>query len=369
MKIKDYTVDRKPTVNVSVKYSSAVDLLLSLWIISESACGSPVSDLDTEDSYFDTFLDGVDESTKALLDPIPSGQAWIGLLTLLPEAGEGQSVAEFLQFLESYDPVDLRYKLIMLYQDFDDDGRQLAADAAEGLPGSVDALLALPSFDADEMKPWKDSLRFLLELEPSATSAFLVDALRKVNDQAFGKYEPEFREFLEADYRSKRSMARRLSPDRLVELASNGISVEDRRVSTPIVLMPSMVARPWVVMAEAADVLIMAYPVSDRTLLSDPDAPPRWLVKLHKALGDERRMRILRRLAEGDASLAELSEVTDIAKSTLHHHMMLLRAAGLVKVNLGGDKKYALRQDTLPEAATYLNHYIYQTSEPPEESS
>ena len=369
MKIKDYTVDRKPTVSVSVKYSSAVDLLLSLWIINESACGSPLTDLDTEDAFFENLLDGLDDETKALLEPIPSGGTWIGLLTLLPEAGEGQSVAEFVSFLEQYDPVDLRHKLIMLYQDFDDDARQLAADAAEGVPGSVDALLDLPAFTTEKAAPWKETLKYLLDLESAETSALLVNVLRKVQDQSFGKYEPEFREFLEADYRSKRSMARRLSPERLVELASNGISVEDRHVSTPIVLMPSMVARPWVVMAEASDVLIMAYPVSDRTLLSDPDAPPGWLVKVHKALGDERRMRILRRLADGESSLAELAEGTDIAKSTLHHHMMLLRAAGLVKVNLGSDKKYALRRDTLPEAATYLNHYIYQSSDLPEETS
>ncbi len=41
--------------------------------------------------------------------------------------------------------------------------------------------------------------------------------------------------------------------ERLVEIASNGISIGDRHVATPVVLMPSMVARPWVVLAEAAD--------------------------------------------------------------------------------------------------------------------
>lgn len=369
MKIKDYTIDRKQAVNVSVKYSSAVDLLLSLWIIKESDCGDPLGDLDVEDRFFDDLLDGLDGETKAMMEPIPSGGTWIGLLTLLPEAGDGQSISEFLRFLEGYDPVDLRYKLIMLYQDFDEPSQLLAADAAEGLPGSVDALLELPVFTIDKAKAWRETLAHLLALEPADTTKLLVSVLRNVQDQSFGKHEPEFREFLEADYRSKRSMARRLSPQRLVELASNGISVEDRRVATPIVLMPSMVARPWVVMAEAADVLIMAYPVSDRTLLSDPDAPPRWLVKLHKALGDERRLRILRRLADSDATLAELSAETDIAKSTLHHHMMLLRAAGLVKVHMGGDKQYSLREETLPEAATYLSHYIHRSSEQTEEQS
>ncbi len=107
----------------------------------------------------------------------------------------------------------------------------------------------------------------------------------------------------------------------------------------------------------------MCYPVSDRTLASDPDAPPGWLVKLHKALGDEKRLKILRRLAGGDATLVELSTELDTAKSTLHHHMMLLRAAGLIRVHVGDDKRYSLRDETLPEAATYLNHYIHPTND------
>jgi hypothetical protein len=43
--------------------------------------------------------------------------------------------------------------------------------------------------------------------------------------------------------------------------------------------------------------------------------------------------------------------------------MMLLRAAGLIRVHVGEDKRYSLRDETLPEAATYLNHYIHRSTE------
>jgi DNA-binding transcriptional ArsR family regulator len=369
MKVKDYTVERKTAVSISVKYSSALDLLLSLWIIAETECGTPLGDLDVEEDFFNGLLEDLTPETKARLAPIPSGGTWISLVTLLPEAGDGQSIDEFLAFLAGYDPIDLRYKMISLYQDFDEKQREIVADAAEGLSGAVDQLLDLNAFSTVEAKAWRETLRYLLELEPSETRQVLVSTLTEVHEQAFKDHEVEFRQYLEEDYKSKRSMARRLSPERLVEIASNGISIEDRHVATPVVLMPSMVSRPWVVLAEAADLLIMAYPVSDRTLSSDPDAPPQWLVKLHKALGDERRLKILRRLAQGDAGLVELATEADVAKSTMHHHMMMLRAAGLVKVHMGGDKKYSLREETLPEAATYLNHYIHRSPETREESS
>jgi DNA-binding transcriptional ArsR family regulator len=369
MKVKDYTVERKSAVSISVKYSSAVDLLLSLWIISETECGTPLSDLDVKDDFFNGLLDDLTPETRARLAPMPSGGTWISLVTLLPEAADGQTIEEFLTFLADFDPIDLRHKMIVLYQDFDEGERAIVADAAEGLPGAVDRLLDLNAFSSVDAKAWRETLRYLLELEPTETAQVLVNTLTEVHEQAFKEHEAEFRQYLEADYKSKRSMARRLSPERLVEIASNGISIEDRHVATPVVLMPSMVSRPWVVLAEAADLLIMAYPVSDRTLSSDPDAPPQWLVKLHKALGDERRLKILRRLAQSDAGLVELATEADVAKSTMHHHMMMLRAAGLVKVRMGGDKQYSLRDETLPEAATYLNHYIHKSQETPEERS
>ena len=169
---------------------------------------------------------------------------------------------------------------------------------------------------------------------------------------------------LEADFRSKRAMARRISPERLIEVAASGINfTEESLPRLPIVLMPTMVTRPWIVFASGPDYFVLGYPVADEFLGVDPDAPPPWLVKLHKALGDERRLRILRILAEGDASLADLSEKIDVAKSTLHHHLMLLRAAGLIRVHVGEDKRYSLRDEAFHDGNTLLDHYIHGTPE------
>ena len=70
-----------------------------------------------------------------------------------------------------------------------------------------------------------------------------------------------------------------------------------------------------------------------------------------RALGDGRRVRILRRLVEGNSTLDELAEAVGLARSTTHHHLTQLRAAGLV--TLGGNARgywYALRPEGLTEA-------------------
>ncbi len=363
MKVMDYTTERRAEFAVEVTYHSAVDLLLSLWIMGQDACGDPVSELGIGETYFDDLYEQVDADAKNTFKELGSGEPWIALLSLVPTAGEGGTVDEFIEFFENHDPVDLRGRLIWLYQEFNETEAALAAAAAAGEWEAIDALLDSKPFSSQSKKAWRETLRGLLEMDPNGTREVLASIMRAFQDAGFDKFEQEFRPYIESDHAAKKAMSNRLSAQRLVEIASNGVSIEERNSDTPVILMPSMVARPWVVLSESPGTYIMAYPVSDRTLSSDPDTPPAWLVTLHKALGDEKRLRILRRLARSDASLVELVAELDMAKSTLHHHMMLLRAAGLIKVHVGENKRYSLRDETLPEAATYLNHYIHPSPE------
>ena len=55
--------------------------------------------------------------------------------------------------------------------------------------------------------------------------------------------------------------------------------------------------------------------------------------------------------------------------SWLGSHLMLLRDAGLIRIEVGDEKRYSLRENPLPEAATYLDHYIHRTIDSREEES
>ena len=81
-------------------------------------------------------------------------------------------------------------------------------------------------------------------------------------------------------------------------------------------------------------------------------------LRLGRALGDERRVRILRRLVAGEASLGELAETAGLAKSTAHHHLAHLRAAGLV--TLRGNARgywYLIRTEGLGEAQALVGAF------------
>lgn len=363
MKIADSTSHRKQPVHVTVSFHSAIDLLVLLWILGDRLLGEPINDLHIGPSFFDTITAKLTARTRSDLELIGCGDVWMALVGLLPETNEGGSVQDFIEFLAAYDPADLRFRLIQLHDLVDERHRELVADAAEGLPGATDALMGLDVFEIGQKNSWGESLRFLLEMTPEQTKELLVRTISAAQSDAFRPLEKQFRKHVEADFHAKQMMATQVSPERLIEIATSGHSYSDDATSRPIVLMPTMIAKPWTVVCESSEFLVLGYPVADESIELDPAAPAPWLVKVHKALGDERRLRILRKLAETDASLAELSADADIAKSTMHHHLTLLRAAGLVTLTSGKDKRYSLRTETLSETASILHQYIHPSNE------
>lgn len=366
-RIHDFTSERSSPLIVRTQMHSAADLLLTMWI-AEEANAERWDAYDLGADWFAGLVQDLSDETRAALAHVGSGHVWVGMLAMLPELRENSTIGDFITALEDMDPVDLRFKVLMWHGLVIEADRELAADAAEGDGEALQQLLSRDCFA--EKKEWRDALDQLLSVDPIETRARLLAPIRGVTKDVFSEREAEFRPALERDAAATRAMARRMSPERLVEIATNGISVEDNAYQRPIVLIPAVVSRPWVVFTESPEHLVMAYPVAEEYLEADPDAPPQWLIKTYKALGDERRLRILRRLARGPASLRDLTEEMDVSKSTIHHHVMLLRAAGLVRVTIGVEKEYSLRNDMVPEANAVLQSYISQdTNGRSEESS
>ena len=101
--------------------------------------------------------------------------------------------------------------------------------------------------------------------------------------------------------------------------------------------------RPWNTSWNGTIPFIFCYPVAEESISADKNAPPARLVKLAKALADERRLRTPKKLATGSYTLQEMADDLGLAKTTLHHHVITLRSAGLVRMNLS-DKRWSLRQ-------------------------
>ena len=101
-----------------------------------------------------------------------------------------------------------------------------------------------------------------------------------------------------------------------------------------IKLIPQLSYRPWTLEIRSSDTKLFFYPLNDDYLL-EPGKPSQKLVRGHKALGDELRLKLLYQLQQGPLSLQEMSTRFSISKTTLHHQLSILKSAKFVKVHKG----------------------------------
>lgn len=84
----------------------------------------------------------------------------------------------------------------------------------------------------------------------------------------------------------------------------------------------------------------------------DPPEELRELRTFHKALADVNRLRIVRRLALGPATVTELIEHVGLSQPLVSHHLKRLRSAGLVDARrVGRETVCSLRPDAFGEVA------------------
>jgi DNA-binding transcriptional ArsR family regulator len=176
----------------------------------------------------------------------------------------------------------------------------------------------------------------------------------------YQEIEPRIRTIIERDVALRAGDRATLGPADLIERTTNGI----RWLSEPgvrrVVLAPSYLVRPYNFTFAGGDWRMFVYPVTDEALEPhDPLAPPVGLLRLHRALGDDTRLRILRLLRDRDWYLTEIAERLALSKPTIKHHLAHLRAAGLVTLTEeGGLSYYSLRRERLGDASSELQRYL-----------
>lgn len=345
-RVRDFTGTER-TLPVEVASGDAFEMLLSLYAIGGD---EDETDFEIGGEWFEGVRERAGADLLARLGRYGDWSVWIALIGEVYAMGAPHTTDHLLEHLGSLDAVQMRRGLI----------ESAACHMADELdPEGLEALADGTADPASFTEDWCEKcpgLQELLTLPPAESQDTLIDLLRSFAEAA---PVPEGTVgILERDADHKRSLARRMDPERLVEKATNGITVAVTSDLAGVVLVPTVVLRPWVIIAERGATRIFCYSVAEENLGLDPDAPPVWLVQFYKALGDERRLKILRRLAEGPASFSELVTLLDLAKSTVHHHIRHLRTAGVVRVTVGDDKEYSLRLGTVPEAARLLEGFL-----------
>jgi DNA-binding transcriptional ArsR family regulator len=309
-------------------------------------------------SWFDSARE---LSGQAVLDAIErySGghEILFGYLLALVAASPRPTAAGFVDELAATSSRDLRHLLLggrlTTYRGEATD--ELVEAAARGDAAAGRALLAT-------CLDWQRApYEHVLSLDADEAKDLLLRACRGWHENVLHPDERETARVLRRSARAARALAERLPPEELVDVATAGIRYVPEPGIERILLVPHVVSRPWSIFTEAGATKIICYGVAEQHVTGD--APPDPLVLAYKALGDETRLRILRRLAEGPAALHELTELLGLAKSTVHGHLLVLRTGGLVVADVAKKTGYRLRRETLAESAALLETYLEGTEE------
>jgi len=277
-----------------------------------------------------------------------SGEAWLHLLGLALELPHDDA-RSFVRRVARVPQAELRRHLVGAYVPawVHLVGADALERAAAGEPDAIAEILAHPRYYAGEAR---EALAPLITLSARETKERVVAALELFADEVLAPRERELTEALAAGAHAVSELATTLPPAEVVARVTQGYVYEPEPEFERVLLVPHVAARPALLLCQHRESRVICYPLPHEHV--DPEqALAERAVALGRALGDARRVQILRYLAAQDASLDELAANVALARSTAHHHLAQLRAAGLV--TLRGNARgywYVLRPAGLAEA-------------------
>ncbi|PTM57455.1 DNA-binding transcriptional ArsR family regulator [Desmospora activa DSM 45169] len=279
------------------------------------------------------------------------GKPWVGKVNACIQPELKQTLSQLMEQTEDafQDKQIFRYLLM-----------RWAVESPE--KGSVDSFLRwLQAQQAEELYEridWGDLGPLPLD-ECKSMQEHVLTVVEQWNQQYFQDLDPAILQYLRADAEKKRRLAEKLDPVEVVEQATKGIRVQPIKSTWNLVLIPQYHYAPVNILTEYRNHCIWQYAVELPP--EKPEDPPRSLVRLSNCLGDANRLRILRYIAEEPRTFMEIVRYIGLAKSTVNHHLVHLRAAGLVQRDFFVDKRmerHRLREVALDQVGGQLREYL-----------
>jgi len=344
---------RPEGVAVEVDASEAADVLMSLFAV----CASQEDDtFDAGRRRLEEIRAGVEPSLLELVEDLMQGNEKVPahLLGLVWETPSPRTLPALVEHIRATEALEVHLHLLGYYAGHHEKVPAETAYAAAccdeaAIRAVVDALADMPKTCR--------TIEHLLRLGPDAVKERVLAILPRWYEEVYVPASAGVQEALERDAAAKRSLARTRSPEELTELAAQGYRYTPGPGISRLVFFPGYWQRPWVLLNDYKHVKVFCYPLPLDTSGDGPS--PAELARLYKALADEGRLRLLRRIADGPLTLTEAAQELGVAKSTAHHHLALLRHARFVVVSeQGDDKVYTIRRDLLPQSGALLQAYL-----------
>lgn len=352
VRVLDLTAPQR-AARIEFDVSPAYELIAALYALSHP---DGWSTYDQGAAWFDERRSQMSDALSQQIEQLP--MEWGHLAGVIADAPQRDDVGAVIDHIAALAPAALYRALIE--DSLHGSVRRVHADlidsATAGDPTARQQLAQFAIDDCDE----KGSrlIQGILDFSADDLHARIVVALREAA-ALFADHLAAVMPVLRHDIDLRRQRVRGLSLDDAVEAGTDGVRYSLEPGVRRVLMVPHAAMRPWVLISEHNDTKIFMVAVNDQSLRADLDTPPARLLHVFKALAEEQRLRILRRLATGGPmSLQEVADHIGVAKSTAHHHMVQLRAAGLTVVDLGADRDFRIRDDIGDDVQRLLDTYL-----------
>lgn len=273
---------------------------------------SHLSPARTDDPNLRSTLGRIDDQT---------GETWLHLLGLCVDIGEPRTLDRLIGHIESLSP--LEFRLILLGMTAWSWRSIVGGETIEAAArGDVVAQRRLLEDDRYYGRHSKAALASVLPMSPEETRSVFVEALAALGQS--GKVSPTADQLAGAAERAR-------------SLADSEGFIDAVELLTGYRYVPEPEARRVVAMPHLASDGLSLVQHHDARLIVYGARPPAeaetLVVETGKALADPSRVRLLACLRQGRTQLGELVAATGLTRSTVHHHLRVLRSARLVTVS------------------------------------
>lgn len=345
MDILHMTSRKRETYEVRIESSLLWECALGIAAITNTRL---IDTLERPKESWDKLKKSLTDSLIQDLEYVEKHNTWKSLLLLLHQREFG-TLQEFITYLDELDDEELKYYCIPYIGHKFQELRKLASK------GDVTSRNKLKE-QTDDNPYYPGYIEFICTTNVHNLKKHLMSVMTRWYEEVIRPEQETLTGILKRDRQSKVEMSEKLNPEALVEWATGGITYLPEPAVHTVLLIPQSIYRPWNVEGDIEGVKVFYYPVANESIYpDDKDMPSYFLVQKHKALGDEARLRMVKFLKRSERTLQEITNELDMGKSTVHHHLKILRSARLVETL---DGKYRLKENAVQSLSNELNHYL-----------
>jgi DNA-binding transcriptional ArsR family regulator len=344
-----------PSVRVTV--GASFELLAALWAFLDDErhpAYEASSDLvRQEERHLGTDAVGIRRFAGGSL------RFWDHVLGLAMDAGGDHDIPSLFSQIETIDANELRLHLLGRWNAHV--LRMVSADQVEAAAaGDAKAQRRLRRESYPDEGSWQKAMRHILRTDPEHLRGELLHTLHLWYEKAFALDEERLMPILEREAVAIRRQAVRLEGLAIIDHVTDGLRWAIDASLANVLMAPSYAARPVVFYVEHRGTTLVLFPVSEESVQGDEFGPPGRLVKLVKALADEGRLKVLYALRERELTGAEIAERLGVPRTSLWHHILILRSAGLIRSTkgTGNQSTYALQEEVLPQVSELLEQFL-----------